>query len=179
MTPNGTLMAYSTPVDIKELRDQATVVSMKWREEEKLRQGLETLTIEFKNSNVIVRALQRNLLLVLVGAPSSNRPDDFIKVTPEARGDTRYPPTELPEPDESSSGDPMEGTVPEEVFAPGEDSAGKHKLAYSAKPLTKTEKDIKLGLLHIQRRRLETLTDYVQAEFKAKGFVMPPDPGLA
>ncbi len=37
MSPNGTLMAYATPVEIKELRDQAALVSMAWKEQEKTR----------------------------------------------------------------------------------------------------------------------------------------------
>lgn len=180
MTPNGTLMAYTTPVDIKELRDQAAVVSKAWREHCKSTMLLKTLTIEFSKSNLLVRALQRNLLLVLVGVPTPNRPDDFIKITPEGPGDPRYPPPVIPEPDETSSSETPEGKVVSvEDLDLDEGSTGKQKLAPSVKSSTKRGKDNKPMLLHLQRRRLDTLTEYIQDEFKAKGFVMPDDQGLA
>jgi hypothetical protein len=176
-------MAYSTPVDIKELRDQAAVVSMVWKDHEgkleKGDQGLETLTIEFHKSNIIVRAIQPNLLLVLVGIPPPTRAEDFWKMTAELRGDPRYPSAELPEPDESSSSQPTEseaasGSAP----TPGEGSTGEQKSTSTAGPLAEKEKDLKLGLLHIQRKRLDGLTLYIRSEFDARGFVMPDDQGL-
>jgi hypothetical protein len=44
--------------------------------------------------------------------------------------------------------------------------------------LTEKEKDVKLGVLHIQRKKLDALTEYVRSEFDVKGFVMPDDSGL-
>lgn len=110
MSPNATLLSYTGPSDIKELRDQAALISILWREAEQqnkqrisntadlsssdgLRLGqLETLTIESESSNIIVRAIQPRLLLVLVGIkPPKNNESKYFKITPEAVGDSRYP----------------------------------------------------------------------------------------
>lgn len=110
MSPNATLLAYTGPSDIKELRDQAALISILWREAEQqkkqnapkitdlsssdvLKPGqLETLTIESETSNIIVRAIQPRLLLVLVGnKPPKNDDSKYFKITPETVGDARYP----------------------------------------------------------------------------------------
>lgn len=110
MSPNATLLAYTGPSDIKELRDQAALISILWREAEQqtkqktaqtndlvssdvLRPGqLETLTIESETSNIIVRAIQPRLLLVLVGSkPPKHDDSKYFKITPETVGDPRYP----------------------------------------------------------------------------------------
>jgi hypothetical protein len=127
MSPNATLLAYTGPSDIKELRDQAALISILWREAEQehkkrnpnsqntdlsssvvLKPGdLETLTVESENSNIIVRAIQPRLLLVLVGGkPPKHDSLEFFKITPETVGDNRYPPADYipsPPPLESSS----------------------------------------------------------------------------
>lgn len=109
MSPNGTLLAYSTPANIKELRDQAALISMAWKDYEKAissrqedlsqtddsavgaqHKSLETLTIECDGNNLIVRAIQPKLLLVLVGGIPPGRKRGF-KMTAEATGDPRYP----------------------------------------------------------------------------------------
>jgi hypothetical protein len=127
MSPNATLLAYTGPSDIKELRDQAALISILWKEAEQDRKkqnrdsqntdltssavlkpgDLETLTVESEKSNIIVRAIQPRLLLVLVGGkPPKNNSLKFFKITPETVGDTRYPPVDYipsPPPPESSS----------------------------------------------------------------------------
>src|ERR1700712_320534 len=95
MSPNATLLAYTGPSNIKELRDQAALISILWREAEHDNKkqhpnlqnadltssavlqpdSLETLTIESEKSNIIVRAIQPRLLLVLVGGRPPNRED--------------------------------------------------------------------------------------------------------
>ena len=83
MSPNGTLLAYSKPVQTKELRDQAALISMTWKDhcqgrqkpsvrngttqDHSLKPALKTLTIETPDCNIIVRLLQPELLLVLIG----------------------------------------------------------------------------------------------------------------
>lgn len=192
MSPNGTLMAYSTyadPIDIKEVRDQAALVSLVWKEQAsslsgKLKDGteeansppprqLETLTIEAEHNNIIVRAVQPTLLLVLVGCiPPKKRGREF-KITPEAEGDPRYPPTELPEPKAGS------GSSSTELLAPSEGSlSGRLKTASLASTMSQRERDIKLGVLHIQRKKLDALTKYIRAEFESTGFVMPDENGI-
>ncbi|KAF1976869.1 hypothetical protein BU23DRAFT_551302 [Bimuria novae-zelandiae CBS 107.79] len=171
MSPNGTLMAYTTPIDIRELRDQAALISMAWKDHSsklssnpessnsELPPALETLTIETANNNIIARAIQPSLLLVLVGGVPPSRKELFM-ITPEARGDARYPP--LPgEEDEAGS----KGTVV--------GSGGKAPSVLSTMSIR--EKDVKGGALHIQRKKLDALTDYLRRDFDAKGFVMPDD----
>ena len=186
MPPTGTLLAYSTPVDIQDLRDQAALVSMVWREQaaafekamkSRARAGssrppgssaqLETLTIEFQNQNILVRALQPNLLLVLVGGVPPSRSTAF-KISPEASGDARYPPAR-----------PSEGEDPD--HSPSSDNssaAGETGSSIKAAPAVKSrlhtrEKDVQLGVLHIQRKKLDAMSDFMRAEFQSAGFVMP------
>jgi hypothetical protein len=121
MSPNATLLSYTDDSDIKALRDQAALISILWREAEQqnkqknpnsqntdltfsnmLKPGdLETLTVESETSNIIVRAIQPRLLLVLVGGkPPTYKTDlKFFKITPETVGDVRYPPADsIPSP---------------------------------------------------------------------------------
>lgn len=163
MSPSGTLMAYTTPIDIRELRDQAALISMAWKDHSsKLSSNpdtgsppsLETLTIETSNNNIIARAIQPALLLVLVGGVPPSQKDVF-KITPEAHGDPRYPPLDLSE--------------------DGEALVGSGKAASVLSTMSSRDKDVKGGALHIQRKKIDALTDYLRRDFDAKGFVMPDD----
>ncbi|KAF2117221.1 hypothetical protein BDV96DRAFT_644651 [Lophiotrema nucula] len=189
MSPNGTLMAYSTPVDIKELRDQAALISMTWKEhettlrtkharhaqnEDAAEPVLETLTIEFEHNNIIVRALQPSLLLVLVGGVPPSRKATF-KFTPEAYGDPRYPPTDVPEPDAPNSSQTEETNSSADSSLHNEGAVGKKKASSIASQLSQKEKDVMIGALHIQRKKIDALTDFIRADFDAKGFIMPDD----
>ncbi|KAK7711562.1 hypothetical protein SLS57_008045 [Botryosphaeria dothidea] len=192
MSPNGTLLAYSTPANIKELRDQAALISMAWKEHElniheeaddpdhessSPPKPLETLTIEFDNNNLIVRAIQQKLLLVLVGGVPPGRKQSF-KITPETQDGPRYP-TEISglsggrhdgviEPSQSSE---ASGQGPELVGSPEAPSSA--SLAEST--MSQREKDMKLGALHIQRKKLDAMTRFIRQDFERKGFVMPDD----
>lgn len=185
MSPNGTLMAYSTPVDIKELRDQAALISMAWKEQEAIRKrqsegvedaaSLETLTIETQHNNIIVRALQRNLLLVLVGGVPPSRKKLF-RITPEARGDARYPVDLVAE--EAPTSNPKDtGLSSEEASsAQAEEAIAALKRTPSIlSNMSQREKDVKIGVLHIQRKKLDALSTFIRKDFDAKGFVMPDD----
>jgi hypothetical protein len=195
-------MAYSTPVDIKDLRDQAALISMAWKEHEtnylakrskqsedeadtsRSPQGLETLTIEFQNNNIIVRAIQPKLLLVLVGGVPPLRKANF-KITPEAYGGQRYPPTDVPSSptlEPAAMDQPAEGELSSgETSTPSGDESAvsnfkkKQKAASIMSNMSQREKDMKIGALHIQRKKIDALTDFIRKDFDERGFVMPDD----
>lgn len=194
MSPNATLLAYTGPSDIKELRDQAALISILWREAEQgnkkknpnsqnndltssavLNPGsLETLTIESEQSNIIVRAIQPRLLLVLVGGKPPSHDDHFFKITAEAIGDARYPPvdyTPSPPPPESSScsaaTDTASGGPAEEQSEPPTPARVPNKGPLDA--------DLRLGLLHLQRKKVDAATEHMRTDFQSKGFSMPHD----
>ena len=187
MSPNGNLLAYSTPVNIKELRDQAALISAAWKEhcigrqtqstpdprkdsarddaeaarQNGLKPALETLTIEAENCNILIRSLQPELLFVLIGELPPNKSQRF-KITAEGNGDPRYPALE------DSDTRPSTPTA-------AQSTTGKLKPPSVLSSMSQREKDIKLGVLHIQRKRLDALTDYIQRDFKDSGFIMPAD----
>ena len=187
MSPNGNLLAYSTPVNIKELRDQAALISAAWKEQcigrqtqsapdprkdsardnagvaqqGGLRPPLETLTIEAEHCNILIRSLQPELLFVLIGELPPNKSQRF-KITAEGAGDPRYPTEE-------------NSDIGSSVQTNSQGTSGKPKAPSILSSMSQREKDIKLGILHIQRRRLDALTEYIQRDFKDSGFVMPAD----
>jgi len=192
------LMGYSTPVDIKQLRDQAAVVSMLWNDTRNGRQTedrkdsaqpqpaaapsttpstkptLETLTIETEYCNIIVRALQPELLLVLVGNIAPHKKQSF-KITSEERGDKRYPAPELSDAQSSPSPQFLQANAAPDTAG---NSAAKRKAPSLLSNMSQREKDIKLGALHIQRKKLDSLAEYILADFNATGFIQPPDSSL-
>ncbi|KAK8245287.1 hypothetical protein HDK77DRAFT_482467 [Phyllosticta capitalensis] len=195
MSPNGTLLAYSRPANIKELRDQAALVSMAWKEHENSiksesenhdpsaasRASLETLTIEFDNGNLIVRAIQPKLLLVLVGGVPPGRKQSF-KVTPEVHGSPRYP----PEASDSSGNrhdrvappvstdSPNSSKDPTSIGSPDAPSS----VSVAESHMSQREKDTKLGPLFIQRKKVDAMTNFIRQDFDRRGFVMPDDVGF-
>ena len=110
MSPNGSLIAYSTPADMLQVRDQAALISMAWREHSDKGSsthssrvnladstsqlgGLKALTVELGSYNIIARAIQLNLVLVLVGGVAGRETD--FKITAEKVDDSIYPPGEI------------------------------------------------------------------------------------
>jgi hypothetical protein len=188
MSPSGTLMAYSTPVDIKELRDQAALISMAWKEHQSSRKQqvsaeesssessapLETLTIETEHSNIIVRAIQSSLLLVLVGGVPPFRKKTF-RITPEAQGDPRYPQSDTPEESSTLRPPTVHSAVDTSSTVVEEGTISKKRTPSILSNMSSREKDVKIGLLHIQRKKIDALTNFMRADFDAKGFVMPDD----
>ncbi|KAK4895129.1 hypothetical protein LTR27_006735 [Elasticomyces elasticus] len=81
MTPNGTLLAHTQPIDTRDLRQQVAMIAMSWQEQEQVKPGepsganrqtgnsreLQTLVLESIQSNILVRRIQPQLLLVLEG----------------------------------------------------------------------------------------------------------------
>lgn len=186
MSPNGNLLAYSTPVNIKELRDQAALISAAWKEQcigrqtqstsdprkdsarddaeaaqqSGLKPPLETLTIQAETCNILIRSLQPELLFVLIGELPPNKEQQF-KITAEGHGDSRYP--------------ALEGSDTPSTTTAAQGASGKLKAPSILSSMSQREKDVRLGVLHIQRKRLDALTDYIQRDFKDSGFVMPAD----
>jgi hypothetical protein len=177
-------MAYSQPVHIQQVRDQAALISMTWKEEQaklaaKSANGtgepgaeprrLETLTIEFDNNNLIVRAIQPHLLLVLVGGVPPNRKHEFT-VTAEAHGDPRYPSEELPEPDTDAN------QAEDALLEAGDgNSDARQRPTSITSTISQYEKDLKLGVLHCQRKKTDKMTEFIRKDFDSRGFVMPDE----
>lgn len=186
MSPNGNLLAYSTPVNIKELRDQAALISAAWKEQcigrqtqsapdprkdstredaeaaqqNGLKPPLETLTIEAETCNILIRSLQPELLFVLIGELPPNKVQRF-KITAESHGDSRRPALETAD---TPSSLPATQGVSNTLRAPSMLSS-----------MSQREKDVRLGVLHVQRKRLDALAEYIQKDFKDSGFIMPAD----
>ncbi|TLD32681.1 hypothetical protein E2P81_ATG05657 [Venturia nashicola] len=202
MSPNATLLAYTGPSDIKELRDQAALISILWREAEQqnkqkiakttdlassggLNPGqLETLTIESESSSIIVRAIQSRLLLVLVGSkPLKNNGSKYFKITPEAVGDARYPSADLtPSPRPSETRSSSSSSVANDSGSEGPQRSwdGQETLPESSesKNTIAVPDEVRFGLLHIQRNKIDAATEHMRKDFKSKGFCMPEDVGI-
>jgi hypothetical protein len=200
MSPNGTLLAYSTPVDIKELRDQAALISIVWKENCQGRQkpsvseqrkdstrnndatlnasqssksALKTLTVQSQNCNILVRSIQPELLLVLVGNIPPKKSQSF-KINAEGVGDPRFPPFDAAPSRSGSSSNLLLG----DAASDGPDGSNKGKAPSLMSNMSQREKDVRLGVLHVQRKRLDALADHALRDFESSGFVMPADSDL-
>lgn len=206
MSPNATLLAYSGKHDIQQLRDRAALLSQVWKEhKDKIKHpdrsvapadaysssasttvstvaegALETLTIENPTSNIIIRAVQPRLLLVLIGGPPPQRTSDFFKITAEAKGDPRYP-EDIPEKEgsaeELNAHEPTRGRSP-----PAETNGHEHDQAVedaSDAPVEAKElsDDEQMQMLNLQRKKIDAATDFLRGDFTSRNFVMP-DEGL-
>lgn len=92
MSETGMLVAYSTPANIKAVRDQAALISMVWDEHTNgpLAQPdrtIQALTMEAGTHNIIARPLYRDLLLVIVGLSGSEELLPEPRITTELDGD--------------------------------------------------------------------------------------------
>lgn len=192
MSPNATLLAYSGKPDIQRTRDQAALLSQIWRDEKKKRKeqdrvtgtaeaysssastdastvpegSLETLTIENPSSNIIIRALQPRLLLVLIGGPPPQRRLDFFKVTAEARGDHRYP-------EDVATSEEGHEEPPEELLE------HVHEEAVIDTTVPTEYRDMsdkeKLRMLSIQRKKIDAAAEYIKGDLARRNFVMPDE----
>lgn len=191
MSPNGTLLAYSKPVDIKELRDQAALISIVWKDhctgrqkiaaraepaaDSSLKPPLKTLTVETEDCNILIRHLQPELLLVLVGKIAPKKKQIF-KITPESYGEPRYPDIENALSRPSSR---LElGDAAADSYATRDSLHAKGKAPSLLSNMSQRDRDVRVGALHVQRKRLDALADYVLKDFDATGFVMPADSDL-
>jgi hypothetical protein len=195
MSPNGTLLAYSKPVQTKELRDQAALISMAWKDncigrqklpprngtasDQSLKPALRTLTIETEDCNIIVRLLQPELLLVLIGKIPPTRKQTF-KISAEGHGDSRYPETDIPVSHPDSSSKLLQVDAAADNYAPGtgEGLVAKRRAPSLVSTMSQRERDIRTGTLHVQRKKLDALAEYILKDFEDTGFVMPADADL-
>ncbi|KXT07425.1 hypothetical protein AC578_471 [Pseudocercospora eumusae] len=84
MTPNGTLLSYSVPTDINDLRKHAAMAAISWQKYQRQHDDdLRVLSIEADTSNIIMRRIQKQLLLVLEAGVPRRRPDFVQKVRAE------------------------------------------------------------------------------------------------
>lgn len=161
ITPNGTLLAYSQPTNINDLRKQAAIAAICWQQhesgdryngeyddeipEDTEESPLQVLTIESEDSNVIMRRIQEQLLLVLEGGVPPRRRVFERRITAEsADGSRRWP---------------HEGDGHTDVANP-----------------VKAEHDgssVAANVLRLQRTKLDALAGVVLAEFEQTGFKMP------
>lgn len=172
MTPNGTLLAYTIPTDIRDLRRQAAVAALAWQEHSMTRGEspsspeddeprspsiaiaglLRTLTIENDNSTLIVRKIQPSLLLVLEGGVPPRKRAAEQKMTPERPDDAPYPALQ----DRSLES------------APGSSAS-------SVAESTKTKASSSRKTLALQRGRLDSLASAIASDLEKTGFRMPDD----
>jgi hypothetical protein len=163
MTPNGTLLAYTKPTDIKDLRRQAARTALLWQEQlDAQRAGtepetnkvqmpalLQTLTIEMETGNTIVRKVQPQLLLVLEGGVPPRRPTFEPRTTPEGPGDGPYPATNT-----------TQHNAP--------------NLASSVSSAAESTKSVvSQSVLGLQRKKLDALAAAIAQNFEQTGFRMP------
>lgn len=164
MTPNGTLLAYSQPVDINDLRKQAAIAAICWQEHQyqdapggyeaefqsEIREDVEqnplhVLTIESETSNIIMRQIQAQLLLVLEGGVPPRRAAFVKSITAEGADGSRLLPNQ-----KNGSSYATSTTVPDE-------NVGK----------------VAANVLKLQRKKLDALADVVLGDFETTGFKMP------
>lgn len=167
MTPNGTLLAYSKPTNIRELRKQAAVAALSWQEHQEPARGdsmgpgggpekiampslLRTLTIESESSNIIVRKIQPQLLLALEGGVPPRRRTFEPRVTPEGPGDAPYP---------SHDGKPINSALSSSVSSIAES----------------TQSSASRSVLSLQRKKLDALASAIARNFEETGFKMPEE----
>jgi len=97
LTTKGRVIAYSTPADGSQVRDQATLVSMLWddhtdsndmrnsrqsRGPESKSNTLQSLVIEYGPYNIIAQRIDADFLLVLVSSPIPGRECKDLLVHP-------------------------------------------------------------------------------------------------
>lgn len=162
MTPNGTLLAYNQPTDVRDLRKQVALVAISWQEHDTARPAsekassesdkprpLHTLTMESDTANVIVRRLQPSLLLVLEGGVPPRKRALGSRITAEGQGgDLLLPPSQ-------------------HNTASGVDSSAS-SVAESSRSSSAA-----LSVLALQRKKLDALAAAIAEDFEQTGFKMP------
>ena len=166
MTPNGTLLAYSKPTNIRDLRRQAAMAALSWQEHQGTTPadstGMEgeakismpslvrTLTVESESANTIIRKIQPQMLLVLEGGVPSRRRTFEPRVTPEGPGD---PPYSLHD----------------------KENAGSALASSSSSIAESTQSNASHSVLAVQRRKLDALALAIAQSFEQTGFRMPEE----
>lgn len=162
ITPNGTLLANSIPVEARGLRKQAALVVLTWQEHQPVEKKpsltdeggargdapkprLQTLTIESWTSNTIATLVQPQLLLVLEGGIPPRRKGFEPKTTPEFQGDTVYPNLETDD------------------------------LGSSTSLASKASSAAAIGVLKLHRKRANALAAAIAQQLEQTGFVIPDE----
>ncbi|GAM82401.1 hypothetical protein ANO11243_003800 [Dothideomycetidae sp. 11243] len=185
-TPNGSLVAYTSPTDIRALRDQAALVLITWREqidalvaessnndatiedaspsESRAWTGpdIHTMTMEFDNRNVLVRQLQPKLLLVLEGGVPPGR-SRKLQVTIEGADGVKRSAGEIP------NGNPEVGD------ANADPRPSSSPTSHSEASTTISTRRRRTNILDIHRRKLDAMADIIGKEFDQANFSMPVD----
>lgn len=166
MTPNGSILAYSRPTDVRDLRKQTAVVALSWQEHNGkevppgspdddeppspgITSSLRTLTMETDHANVIVRQIQPKILLVLEGGVPPRRRNFEHRVTAEGQGDAPYP--------------------------AAEDSTGSVPGSSASSVAESTRTTATAGLLRMQRRKMDALATAIARDFENTGSKMPDE----
>lgn len=187
-TPNGSLVAYTAPADVRSLRDQAALVLVTWREQiEYLRtestspeadgdahgttndlgSSLHTMIMEFDSRNVLVRQIQPKLLLVLEGGVPPGRRKS-LHITIESLDGTKRPGT-------ATSVDASQVSRTDDTNNAASHAAG----SPSARSLASTTASVsqrRNNILDLHRRKLDALTEVIRQDFEKAQFSMPTDP---
>lgn len=168
MTPNGTLLAYSQPSIIRDLRRQAAMIALSWQEHEggavpesedeeiedlgpaAGKEHLKALTIETATSNLIATKLQKQLLLVLEGGVPPRRQGFEPKTTPEDADSHPYPPE-----------DPNLANIAKDATVSSRASS--------------TVSSAATGILRLERKKLDAMAEAIATEFDSAGFEMPEE----
>jgi hypothetical protein len=167
ITPNGTLLAYSQPTDIKSLRRQVAIAAMSWQEHSpthatpdgetsngvKPGSHLHTLIIESEASNVLMRQIQPKLLLVLEGGVPPRKRTFEPRVTAEGL-----------------DGEPLRSSTTSTVA----DSALGTSVSSKAESSISTAGG---AVLTAHRRKLDAMAAAISADFEQTGFRMPDESG--
>lgn len=200
MTPNATLLAYSQPNNVRQIRDQATLISMAWRdhmekygirqsasegesspvEKASVKDGmLETLTVELESGNVLVRAIQPQLLLVLVGGSFTGFQGDATqdcRITPEIKGSPSYPAADWQPLDMLASSPASVREIPEGMKQ--QQPVSNIKVVQQEEQpaeVSEAEREIRTAILKLQRDKIAAACEHMRRDFSQRGFIMPED----
>lgn len=174
MTPNGTLLAYSRPTNINDLRRHAAITAITWQEHqthhlpggddeeayEEIREDreeaedpLRVLTIELESSNVILRQIQTQLLLVLEGGIPPRRAGFVKKVTAEG----------------------AQGRIM--LHDSGSSSRAATPVLDSGNNNNNGSSGVASNVLKLQRKKLDAVADAISSDFQQTDFKMPENGG--
>ncbi|KAF2157209.1 hypothetical protein K461DRAFT_289548 [Myriangium duriaei CBS 260.36] len=183
-TPNGSLIAYTSPTDIRELRDQAALVLVTWREQfESAKKDardreldaenrndsteadsiMHTMTMEFDNRNVLVRQLQPKLLLVLEGGVPPGRTRK-LQITREGLYGVKRSTMNGQNAD-------SQNMAPAPDARPATSPSGLSEISTATSTLRR-----RTNILDIHRKKLDALTEVIRRDFEKAQFSMPVDP---
>lgn len=169
MTINGSLLAYTTPTEIKSLRNQAAIVSLTWKEQHGLRLNVDvsrphspspldmyspqtfaipdqTMIVEMDKCNLIARCLSSRILLVMEGGVPPNH-----KAEPKV---TLLEPASAPTSQNSTADTETQDNLPAKQPAAGQPS----------------------GLLNVHREKFDAVAMVIEAQLAKSGFQMPAGP---